>query len=116
MSAAAESESGREARLAQNEVVFRSVNESIERQALVFGGTDAYEFVCECMQSACFERIRLTLGEYEGVRAEGTRFAIVPGHENPRIESVVETRETFAIVEKYGVAGVVAEAEDPRAD
>ena len=106
----------REARLAHNEVVFRSVNESIEQQAITFGGLDAYEFICECAQSTCFDRIELTLGEYERVRAEGTRFVVVPGHENPEVELVVETYPTFSLVEKDGPAGIVADDEDPRGD
>ena len=104
----------REERLAQNEVLFRSVNEAIEQQALAFGGLDEYEFICECMHSTCFDRVSLTVGQYERVRAEGTRFFVVPGHENVEVEFVVETQPGFVIVEKDGHAGVVAELEDPR--
>ena len=61
----------REERLARNEVLFRSVNEAIEQQALEFGGLDEYEFICECARSGCFDRISLTLKQYEHIRAEG---------------------------------------------
>ena len=64
-------EEAREERLARNEVLFRSVNEAIEQQALEFGGLDSYEFICECARTACFERVSLTLKQYEHVRAEG---------------------------------------------
>lgn len=107
-------EEAREERLAQNEVLFRSVNEAIEQQALGFGGLDEDELICECARSGCFDRIALTLKQYEQVRAEGTRFFVVPGHQNVEVEVVVETQSGFVIVEKDGHAGVVADLADPR--
>jgi hypothetical protein len=107
-------EEAREERLAQNEILFRSVNEAIEQQALEFGGLDQYDFICECARSSCFDRISLTLREYEHVRAEGTRFFVVPGHEDVAVELVIETQPGFVIVEKDGHAGIVAEHADPR--
>ena len=104
----------REERLARNEVLFRSVNEAIEQQALEFGGLDKYEFICECARSGCFDRIPLTLKDYEHVRSEGTRFFVAPGHEDIAVELVVEAGEGFVIVEKDGHAGIVAELADPR--
>jgi hypothetical protein len=104
----------REERLARNEVLFRSVNEAIEQQAIEFGGLDQYEFICECARSGCFDRISLTLKEYEHIRGEGTRFFVVPGHQDIAVELVVETGKGFVVVEKDGHAGIVAELADPR--
>ena len=104
----------REERLAKNEVLFRSVNERIEQQAIRFGGLDAYEFICECATRECIERVALTLREYEHVRAEGTRFFVVPGHANVEVELVVEQAPRYHVVEKDGAAGVFAELADPR--
>jgi len=104
----------REERLAKNEVLFRSVNEAIEQKALEFGGTDDYEFICECARTGCFERIALSLRQYEHVRGEGTRFFVVPGHQNVEVELVVEAQAGFLVVEKDGPAGIVAEQADPR--
>jgi hypothetical protein len=104
----------REERLARNEVLFRSVNEAIEQQASEFGGLDEYEFICECARTGCFDRISLTLKQYEHVRAEGTRFFVAPGHEDVAVELVVETQPGFVIVEKDGHAGLVADHADPR--
>jgi hypothetical protein len=108
------SKDAREERLAHNEVVFRSVNEAIEQQAREFGGLDEYEFICECTRRGCFDRVALTLSQYERVRAEGTRFFVVPGHQNDEVELVVETQSGFVIVEKDGHAGVIADLADPR--
>ena len=105
----------REARLARNEVLFRSVNEAIEQQAIDFGTLSDYEFICECSSTACVDRITLSISDYEKVRKSGTRFFVALGHEDIEVELVVEARPTFLIVEKDGAAGTIAVLEDPRA-
>jgi len=104
----------RDERLAQNEAIFRTVNESIEQQALKFGGLDNYQFICECAASECFERITLTLEQYERIRGEGRTFVVIPGHEYDEIELVIEKQATYSVVRKDGAAGVIAEFADPR--
>jgi hypothetical protein len=42
----------------------------------------------------------MTLAEYERVRRQRDRFAVVPGHEAGEIEYVVEQDERYAIVDK----------------
>jgi hypothetical protein len=50
----------------------------------------------------------MTLAEYERVRQQRDRFAVLPGHENDQIEDIVETHERFVIVDKRDeVEGVV---------
>jgi hypothetical protein len=105
----------REERLANNEIHFRSVNERIQEMAVSFGGSDDYEFLCECAARGCLDRIQLTRRQYEHVRSEGTRFFVVPGHENIEVELVVERNPTFFVVEKDGHAGIDADHADPRA-
>jgi hypothetical protein len=105
----------RDERLANNEVIFRTVNESIDQQAARFGGLDTYEFICECATSECFDRIALTREQYESVRQHGKRFFVAPGHQDLQVELVVESHGTFVVVEKDGSAGIVADAADPRA-
>jgi hypothetical protein len=105
----------REERLAHNEVVFRTLNESIDQIAIGLGGPAPFEFVCECATSDCFARIELTLPEYERVRADGSHFILCPGHEDIEVEQVVEQHANYIVVQKDGVAGLVAHAADPRA-
>jgi hypothetical protein len=62
-------------------------------------------FRCECGDAACACAIRLTLAEYESVRAYATRFAIARNHENPEIEWLIEERERFAVVEAVSGEG-----------
>ena len=52
--------------------------------------------------------------EYEHIRAEGTRFFVVPGHANVELELVVEKSPRYDVVEKDGASGVIAELSDPR--
>jgi hypothetical protein len=57
----------------------------------------------------------MTLAEYEAIRAEPTRFFVVPGHERPEIESVVERHGAYLVVEKREEdAEAVARETDPR--
>jgi len=107
-------EIAREERLANNETLFRSINESIQELAVSLGGLEDYDFICECSSRGCFDRVTLTRDQYEHVRAEGTRFFVTPGHENITVELVVETHPRYLVVEKDGPAGIVAELADPR--
>jgi hypothetical protein len=105
----------REERLAHNEVVFRALNEQIEAIAGRLGRDVSYEFVCECATAGCFERLTLTLDEYEHVRADGSHFFLSPGHQDIEVEQVVAKYPGYYVVEKDGAAGVVAADADPRA-
>jgi len=95
----------RRRRLAENQVLFREINERIEASAETQGSDHhAYEFVCECSTLECFERFELTLAEYGRVRDRPQRFIVLSGHEQPEVEDVVERRGVVAIVEKRGAA------------
>lgn len=105
---------GREERLAQNEVLFREVNERLEELGRRTGtAEDGVDFVCECADETCVQRIRLTLPEYERLRSDPRQFAVRPGHEQP-IERIVADRGRYRVVAKAGVAGEIAEDADPR--
>jgi hypothetical protein len=103
-----------EERAAQNEVLFRSVNEEIEKL-----GRDSaqlhVQFVCECSDGTCAERVHLTIAEYEEVRSQSRWFAIYPGHVTQQIEHVVRATDRFVIVQKDApVAAEIADVSDPR--
>ena len=103
-----------EERLARNEAFFREVNERINDVARGFGGDgDKYEFLCECVDLRCSERIPLTLAEYQAVRADNRRFIVAQGHVIRDIEAVVERNDDHEVVQKVGVAGDVADGLGP---
>jgi hypothetical protein len=92
-------------RQARNESLARSVND--QRAAIDEGATawaDAehqFEFQCECGRAnGCDGRVRMTLGEYERVRSQRDRFAVMPGHENGELERVVALGDSYLIVDK----------------
>ena len=107
-------QSGSVERLAKNESFFRQVNERIKDVAEGFEDGGTYEFLCECSDPGCTERIALTHDEYEWVRSEPTRFVLARGHAAPEIEQVVEREEGHVVVEKRGLAARIAAKLNPR--
>jgi hypothetical protein len=105
-----------ETRIARTESVFRHVNERIAETA-EGSETDESVFVCECSDPDCQHRLEVPLDTYEEVRAEGTRFIVAEGHEEPGYERVVKKRQGYAIVEKFTrrLAALVRRS-DPRAE
>ncbi|MGI8607533.1 MAG: hypothetical protein ACR2L0_10375 [Gaiellaceae bacterium] len=98
-------------RVGKNEAVFREVNERIND---VTHG-DAAEYLCECGYATCTETIQMTVADYEGVRSDPTHFALLPGHELPDVEEVVERGDGFLVVQKHaGAAAALAAELDPR--
>lgn len=94
----------------------RDDNESrarVRASAPCAGGMSSFR--CECGDQGCAWTIRLTLAEYESVRALATRFAIARNHENPESEQLIEEHERFAVVEAVsGEAAKFARSSYPR--
>jgi hypothetical protein len=84
---------------AQTEALFRDVNERIAESAQRFEA-DSTQFVCECADPTCTDRVQATLDEYEEVRADGATFMLAPGHDHKDIERVISRRRGFHVVEK----------------
>ena len=104
-----------EVRIAKTESLFRDVNERIAESAQGFESDEA-SFVCECADPECTERVEAPLDAYEEVRAYGMHFLLVPGHENDRVEKVVERRQRYNVVRKVnGIVAAWARKLDPRA-
>ena len=106
----------RELRIAKTESLFRDVNERIAETSERFDAKAA-EFMCECADPACAERLEVPLHEYEQVRDNPTTFLLNPEHVKPEVEHVVRTRRGYAIVRKVdrAVARVVRQL-DPRTE
>jgi hypothetical protein len=71
-------------------------------------------FRCECARAGCNVLVSTTPREYERVRGDPRHFLIALGHELPEVERVVKTTSNYPVVEKFGEAGAIAEATDPR--
>jgi hypothetical protein len=83
-----------------NEALFREVNERIDDLRENLGQPRTFEIVCECGDASCVERFRITAPEYDALRRDVHRFAVVPGHEEPEIERAVERHASYVVVEK----------------
>jgi len=107
--------SGRERRLAENEVRFRALNERLRDSGAAWEGRDGLlNLVCECGNEDCTAAIELNAREYEAVRAVETHFLVIPGHDRIEIEDVVDRGEGWVVVRKRGEAGEIASEADPR--
>lgn len=99
----------------RNEALFREVNERIEDVGTALAPDDVpMEFLCECDDPDCLEKVSATRPEYEAIRAVATHFIVSPGHEDPSVEQVVQQTDRFLVVEKEGEAAHEARQDDPR--
>jgi hypothetical protein len=98
-------------RFAKNEALFRTVNDRIADVGAAFDIADerATEFVCECANIDCTDRLRIPFDDYRRVRSDRLWFVVAAGHEVPDVETVVEDHGAYRVVEKTE-AEAVAEA------
>jgi hypothetical protein len=99
---------------AANEMVLRQVNEAIERGQWPGEDTEPSAFRCECASLDCNRLLEITHNAYEAVRADPRSFVVAPGHEQPDVETVIETHPAYVVVEKRDEPGRLAQATDPR--
>ena len=107
----------RERRVAQNEALFREVNEravDVHTRWAEGGATGTMSIVCECGREACVETIELASPAYEAVREHPARFIVREGHDLPDVERIVERAPGYAVVEKTGGSRAYVERLDPR--
>ena len=106
----------REERIGLNEALFREVNERVKGINDTFGERfEEAEFVCECGDDSCTDRIRLRVSEYEQVRSHPTHFVVKEGHELLAVEDVVAHCDGYVVVaKKVGEPAQVARETDPR--
>jgi hypothetical protein len=107
----------RERRIAENEALFRDLNEEVGAVAHSFssvGEERTFDFLCECGDVSCAHPLPLTLDVYEALRRSPIRFFVVPGHQAEDVEVVVEAHDGYLVIEKTGAAAEIVRARDPR--
>jgi hypothetical protein len=107
----------RRRRLARNEAAFREVNERIEslNRGIAAISDQSMQIVCECGDLHCGRQLRIDIPAYERVRADSACFIVIPGHDDPTVEHIVEETKGYHVVRKdAGGAQQVAEETDPR--
>jgi hypothetical protein len=111
-------DNSRAGRAAQNQSLYRQVNESVVELNESFDALVPFgSWVCECANGECFAAVEMTHAEYEAVRAVATTFLVKPdaAHVFAEVENVTERHERYWVVEKIGAAAEVAERKNPRA-
>jgi hypothetical protein len=100
----------RQIRLAKNESLFRSINERVEKISDGYTTPGPVNFICECANPDCGATIELSHGEYEAIRKNPTHFFVLSEHVFPEVETIVEDRKRYVVVEKFGAGGRTAAA------
>lgn len=105
----------REERVARNEATSREINEGIQEAHDGAAPDDQVRIFCECGHRSCERVIAITMPEYERVRSDGRRFAVVRDHVIPDVEDIMEETDRYVVVVKRdGTPADVAVEEDPR--
>jgi hypothetical protein len=103
---------------AYNQAMFRAVNERIRAilddplVSSAFGSIELDpEWVCECANPGCMQRVAIRNDAYLAIRRHPARFLVFAGdgHVFFDIEEVTERHATYWIVEKTGRARSVAQ-------
>ena len=107
-----ESASGhdREIRAARNQATFRAINERLTRDDALAELTGTHVIACECANPTCVQTLCISNAQYEAIRREPRRFAVLAGHVYPDVETVVDKLRTYVVVEKLGEAAEFAPA------
>jgi hypothetical protein len=101
-------------KVARQEAVKREVNEAIEDGLWPDEQQDTVRMRCECGSADCIAFVRISIADYERVRQHPRRFVIAHGHQVATAEKVIADTSRYAVVEKVGEAGAIAERSDPR--
>jgi hypothetical protein len=94
----------RELRAAQNQMLFRSVNERILELGgkLDGSGLQELDFACECADNTCIEKIKLSAQKFGEIEENENQFIVLRGHELPEVENTIAEHDRFLIVSKRG--------------
>ena len=121
------SETSSEHRLAENEAIFRQINEQVqagydetnrlaeedhqpEFKISPVNNTTPLQFYCECADENCAKRVTISPRDYHQIHKNRSHFIVVPGHEVRSVEKVILETPDYTVVEKN-----VHPPEDPEA-
>jgi hypothetical protein len=110
-------ETSSEHRLAENEAIFRRINEQVqsgydetnrlakeddqpEFMVSPLSATEPLHFYCECADENCAKRVTITPQKYQDIHKNRRRFVIAPGHEVTSVEKVIQVTSDYTVVEK----------------
>jgi hypothetical protein len=106
-----------ERRQIENEMIFRQANEKIgdnldaidagyiedDNPEFIRSDDILLYFLCECSDEDCTDRIQLKLSTYQKIHENRSAFIVKPTHQVEAIETVIDTKDTYSVVEKNNV-------------
>jgi hypothetical protein len=107
----------REERAATNQTLFRDINERVKELNEGFSLlTPLGEWICECADDTCIDKVAMSANEYESIRKNGARFFVAPSDEHvwADVERVTVRTAKYWVVEKFGQSGAMAREANPR--
>jgi hypothetical protein len=90
----------RETRIIQTEEFYRQINDLIARNGL----REDKAYMCECANPYCNETMDVSTEDIEILHSKSGYYIILPGHEIPDVEHVVQATALYSIVAKDGAA------------
>ena len=102
------SDGGRAERIARNEARWRELNSELERglSDIDRDPDERAAFVCECAKPDCVEMVKLLLEDFQRWHEDDRHFVVLPGHEYPEVETVIEQGNGYLVVEKRDIGQV----------
>lgn len=97
-------------RAARNQALCRTINQHIdELNGLLLDREESLpQYICECLDMSCTERIAMPHAEYRQIRRHPTEFIVLDGHQDLQVEEVVHRDTRWIIVRKIGVGATIA--------
>jgi hypothetical protein len=95
-------------RIARNEARWRELNAELERglESISRDPDERAAFVCECGRPNCAEMVKLPLDAYQHAHRDDKHFVVLPGHEFPEAERVIDEGDGYLVVEKRDIGAV----------
>ena len=105
----------RERRAAQNQLLFRAVNEQIVEMTEKFRSDPSdLNLVCECRDTTCTGTVRVRLEDYKRLDRNGSMLIVLRGHEDRHVEDVVDQVDGYVVVRKRDLAARIVEQAQAR--
>jgi len=83
----------------KNETFFQESN-MLDLDGRLVLPAERVDVICECAWRGCVKRIRMRAADYIAAHDQPNRFVVIPGHEIPEIEKVVEEHDGYSVIEK----------------
>lgn len=93
-------------RLRENEELMEELNRRMKRRLEEIRAEDGddpdapFDFFCECSDIDCRLRIGIRPDRYATIHRDSEQFIVLPGHEIPAVERVVDQEDGYLIVRK----------------